>query len=467
MALKSLVFRTSRPAAFLTSAPAHVKAVAAVVAAVLLLVALGVGIWSYVTANQIATKYNHERQALATQIAAAHQQGYTNEDLLPVTKRVNALSRSQAPWFLPSQPGYYQSSLTETTYLQKRLKVVEQQELDKAKDSSAQQLTAAQSQTAQAQQAMAADPDVQSLQQRADAASKATGAAINIRDYRAALQQSQGILTDATNLYNQTLAENQQIQQAAQQLVAQAGGNMDNIHQSGGHATSAGRDDASVAAYLNRSTPFKGYDVLQRSYSRLEKFAPMVSSGDVNQAAQGAAGTQRYGDQVHAALMGGLPPKIVLISFQAQHLWAYQGSQVAMETPVTTGIRGVTGYGTDFGPMKVVHKDHPWKMQSPWPHGSPLWYPDTVVQWATFFTNTGESIHDSYWEADSRLGPGSQYDQSTRSHGCVHVPYGDAQWMYNFADVGMYVVVYAGDGSPVSNQVSQITTDDQGKPQSE
>jgi lipoprotein-anchoring transpeptidase ErfK/SrfK len=193
----------------------------------------------------------------------------------------------------------------------------------------------------------------------------------------------------------------------------------------------------------------------------------MVSSGDVNQAAQGAAGTQRYGDQVHAALMGGLPPKIVLISFQAQHLWAYQGSQVAMETPVTTGIRGVTGYGTDFGPMKVVHKDHPWKMQSPWPHGSPLWYPDTVVQWATFFTNTGESIHDSYWEADSRLGPGSQYDASTRSHGCVHVPYGDAQWMYNFADVGTYVVVYSGDGSPVSNQLSQITTDDQGKPQSE
>jgi hypothetical protein len=39
--------------------------------------------------------------------------------------------------------------------------------------------------------------------------------------------------------------------------------------------------------------------------------------------------------------------------------------------------------------------------------------------------------------------------------------------MYNFADVGMYVVVYSGDGSPVSNQLSQITTDDQGKPQSE
>jgi hypothetical protein len=39
--------------------------------------------------------------------------------------------------------------------------------------------------------------------------------------------------------------------------------------------------------------------------------------------------------------------------------------------------------------------------------------------------------------------------------------------MYNFADVGMLVVVYPGDGSPVSNQLSLITTDDQGKPQSQ
>ena len=38
----------------------------------------------------------------------------------------------------------------------------------------------------------------------------------------------------------------------------------------------------------------------------------------------------------------GLPAKVVIISFQAQHLWAYQNARIAMETPVTTGIRGVT-----------------------------------------------------------------------------------------------------------------------------
>ena len=33
-------------------------------------------------------------------------------------------------------------------------------------------------------------------------------------------------------------------------------------------------------------------------------------------------------------------------------------------------------------------------------------------------------------------------------------------------DVGMLVVVYPGDGSPVNNQLSLMTTDDQGTPHS-
>jgi hypothetical protein len=467
VAFKALALRSSRHFDSLTSIPPRLKLVAGVVAAAVLLAALGVGIWSYTTTSRIAGQYNRERQALAAEIQTARHQGYTSQDLQPVTTRFDSLSNSQAPWFLPGRPGYYQSSLTETTYLQKRLSTLEQQELDQARNSSTQQLAAAQSETAQAQQAQAADPDVHSLQGRTDTANKTLGAATNIRDYRAVLHQSQGILTDATSLYNQTQAENQQVQQAAQQLVTQTGGNLDAIRQAGGQAASAGRNDASIAAYLNKSTPFAGYDSLQRAYSRLEKFAGLTGSGDVNQAAQGTAAEQRYAGQIHRALMAGLPTRVVLVSFQDQHLWAYQSGQVAMETPVTTGIRGVTDYGTDFGPMKVVRKAHPWKMQSPWPQGSPLWYPDTVVQWSTFFTNTGESIHDANWEPDSRLGPGSQYDSSTRSHGCIHVPLGDAQWMYNFADVGMLVVVYPGDGSPVSKQLSLITTDDQGKPQSQ
>ena len=445
----------------------RVKVIAAIVLGALVVAALGVGAWTYTTANQAALKYDRERATLVAQLGAAREQGYTSQDLLPVTSRLNALTSATVPWFLPSRPSHYKSALSQTVDMELQLRTIEQQQLNLARDGTTQQLAAAGTNANQAQQAQAADSDIQALQQRIDNANKALGAAHNIRDYRAVWTQSQSIAADTSNLLNQTLQENLQIQQAAQQLVASTGGNVQSIQQTGGKAISAGRNDASVAAYVNRSSPYPNYDVIQRAYSRLEKFAPLVGSGDANQAAQGAAGVQRYADQVHNSLVAGLPSKIVLVSFQDQHLWALQGGQVQMQTPVTTGIRGVTDYGTDFGPMKVVHKNHPWTMHSPWPHGSPLYYPDTVVQWATFFTNTGESIHDAYWESDSQLGPGSQYNSGTRSHGCIHVPYGDAQWMYDFADVGMLVVVYPGDGSPVSNQLSLMTTDDQGTPHSQ
>jgi hypothetical protein len=254
------------------------------------------------------------------------------------------------------------------------------------------------------------------------------------------------------------------VQEAAQQLLSQNSGNLGAIQQTGNQGLSTGRNDASVAAYMNKPRPFKGYDAVQRAYDRLEKFGSMIGSGDLNQAALGTAGAQRYASTIHDALINGLPSQIVLISFQAQHLWAYQNGLVVMDNAVTTGIRGVTDYGTDFGPMTVLRKSHPWTFKSPWPRGSPHWYPDTTAQWSIFFTSTGESIHDAYWEPDSVLGPGSQYNASTRSHGCVHIPLGKAQWMYDWAPVGTPVMVYPGDGSTVANQLSQITTDDHGTP---
>ena len=50
------------------------------------------------------------------------------------------------------------------------------------------------------------------------------------------------------------------------------------------------------------------------------------------------------------------------------------------------------------------------------------------------------------------------------SHGCVHIPLSLAAWMYGWAQVGTPVDVYPGDGSPVANQLAQMTTDDQGNP---
>jgi L,D-transpeptidase catalytic domain len=438
--------------------------VASIVTAGVVLSGVGAGIWSNNAASQASASYHQKRQVLSAQLATAYKDGYTQQDLKPVTSKYNSLNSSAAPWWIPSQAFYFQSQAKQTAQLQAQLQALEQQIFTSARAEAGKQVDAAKAEVAQAQQIGAADGELQPLQQRLSTAAADQGGAKNVRDYRSVTKEAQGILAEATTLFTQTQQENQVIQQAAEQLVAQNGGNLGAIQQAGMQALTGGRNDASIAAYMNRLSSFKGYAGIQSLGSRLEKYAAMIGSGDLNTAAQGSAGVQRYAGQIHSAVFGALPAKVVIISFQAQHLWAFQNGQVAMETAVTTGVRGVTTYGTDFGAMKVLHKDHPWKMHSPFPKGTPYWYPDTVVQYATFFTNSGESIHDANWEPDSLLGPGSQYDASTRSHGCVHVPFNDAVWMYNFADVGMPVVVYPADGSPVANQLSLSTTNDQGEP---
>jgi len=447
---------------FLRSGQARI--VASVVTAVVVLGGVGAGIWSNDAASKAAASYQQKHSALSAQLAAAIQDGYTEQDLKPVTSRYNTLNASTAPWWFPSQTFYFQSLTKQTTQLQRELRDLEQRTLNAAQTDASKRVDSAKAEATQAQQVGASDGELQALQQRLTIAAADEGAAKNVRDYRKVAKEAKAILADATTLYTQTQQENQQIQQAAQQLVAQTGGNLGAIQQAGNQALAGGRNDASIVAYMNKPSSFKGYAIIQNWASRMEKYGGMLGSGDVNVAALGSAGVQRYAGAIHLGFIAGLPAKVVVISFQGQHLWAFQNGQVAMETPVTTGIRGVTDYGTDFGPMKVLHKDHPWKMHSPWPKGSPLWYPDTVVQYATFFTNSGESIHDASWEPDSLLGPGSQYNSSTRSHGCVHVPFNDAAWMYSFADVNMPVIVYPGDGSPVAHQLSLITTNDQGQP---
>jgi hypothetical protein len=440
------------------------KVVAAAVGILLVAGGVGVVIYTNTAANQAALAYRAQRQKLDASLLAASQAGYTTTDLAPITSQESTLEASQKPWFVLGQQPYYNDLTTRTGQLRNQLATLEQQLLDQARTEVNKQSDTAKASITQAQQANAADTDVQSLQQRLDAVARAEGAAHTLKDYRAAAQQAQSIAQDAATLYAQVQQENQAIQKAAQQLVSQNSGNLQAIQTIGNQYVGYANNDASVIAYLSKEIAFKNADTVTRMMGRLGKYAALLTSTDVNQVAQGAAAAQMYDYDVHQAMLAGLPAKSVIVSFTDQHVWAFEGSQVVMDNAVTTGIRGIGDFGTDFGPMKILHKDHPWKFQSPWPKGSPHWYPDTVVQWTAFFTSTGEAFHDATWEPDSDLGPGSQYTQGLQSHGCIHLPVDKAEWMYNWAAVGMPVIVYPGDGTSVANQLSLMTTNDQGVP---
>jgi lipoprotein-anchoring transpeptidase ErfK/SrfK len=442
------------------------KVVAGVAALGLLAGGVGVAVWSNSAANQAALTYKAKRDKLDANLRTAGQQGYTAADLAPITSQESSLEASQKPWFVLDQAPYYDGLTARTGDLQGQLTTLQQHLVDQARADVTKQSDAAKASITQAQQANASDQDLLGLQQRLDTVARAQGAAHTLKDYRAADLQVHSVAQDAAAIYAQVQQENQQIQTAAQQLVSQNGGNVAAIQAAGNQAVANANNDGSVIAYLSKEIQFKDADKVTRMTSRLGKYAGLIGSADVNQAAQGTAAAQMYSSQIRQALVDGLPAKSVIVSFQDQHVWAFEGSKVVMDNPVTTGIRGVSDFGTDFGPMKVLHKDHPWKFQSPWPKGSPHWYPDTVVQWTAFFTSTGEAFHDASWQPDSTLGPGSQYTQGLQSHGCIHLPADKAEWMYNWTDVGTPVIVYPGDGSSVANQLSQITTNDAGVPHS-
>src|SRR5213080_2256841 len=145
---------------------------------------------------------------------------------------------------------------------------------------------------------------------------------------------------------------------------------------------------------------------------------------------------------LQTAMSQNLPEKAITISLKEQVIRAYSHGQQVFWTYVTTGRPGLE---TDAGSFKVYWKISPWTMHSPWPKGSPYWYPDSKVQMVMWF-NGGDGIHDASWR--SRYGPGTNgphYDptgEDTGTHGCVNVPWSNMVWLWNWTPTGTPVIVY-------------------------
>jgi lipoprotein-anchoring transpeptidase ErfK/SrfK len=218
-------------------------------------------------------------------------------------------------------------------------------------------------------------------------------------------------------------------------------------------ALTVGRNDATVAAFLKLR--WAG-----RLSAALERYGGLLTSSDEQRLRLAAAGVQHYAAQLHDGLLHDGPTRIIVVSIQEQHLTAYEDGRVVLDTPVTTGRPTLA---TDIGAMRVLRKDAPWTMQSPWPKGSPEWYPDTVVQMVVWFTKNGEGLHDAGWEPATTLGPGSQ-DGPYASHGCIHLTLQAVKTLFDWAPIGTPVVVYPGDGSPAASQTQQQSVDAMGNP---
>jgi lipoprotein-anchoring transpeptidase ErfK/SrfK len=216
---------------------------------------------------------------------------------------------------------------------------------------------------------------------------------------------------------------------------------------------SADRDQLTIGAYL-------GLPWATRMAKNIEHYGGMLDSASPAQRSLALAGLEHYSELIHTAFVHQGPPRLIVVSIQGQHLTAFDRGTAIVDTAVTTGRPSLP---TDIGRMSVVSMDSPWTMKSPWPKGSPFWYPDTQVRMVVWFTRTGEGMHDADWEPAAAYGAGSQ-NGPYASHGCIHVPLAAENALYRWATVGTPVVVYPGDGSPVSAQLSQRSVDANGDP---
>jgi L,D-transpeptidase-like protein len=141
---------------------------------------------------------------------------------------------------------------------------------------------------------------------------------------------------------------------------------------------------------------------------------------------------------------GGAPHiggQVMLVSLSRQWLWAFDNGALAYATPVTTGRPDLP---TPTGIFSISQKIAGTWFISPWPVGSPYYYPSVWVNYAMLFLSGGYFIHDAPWR--HYFGPGTNVPhtnpdgtQETGSHGCVEVSASAGAWLYDWAGYGATV----------------------------
>ena len=126
----------------------------------------------------------------------------------------------------------------------------------------------------------------------------------------------------------------------------------------------------------------------------------------------------------------------IVVSVTRQHLWAFDGSRVVIDTVIGTGRPELP---TLHGTYKVFYKASPFRMASDWPRSSPYWYEPAWVEYVMEFISGGYFIHDAPWR--TRWGPGANL--TAGSHGCVNVPTPVMAAFYRWTALGDEVVVQA------------------------
>jgi hypothetical protein len=100
-------------------------------------------------------------------------------------------------------------------------------------------------------------------------------------------------------------------------------------------------------------------------------------------------------------------------------------------------LRGIARFPTPVGVFSILRRVPNETMDSMTlgiPHDSPYGYLVKNVLYTQYFTPDGASLHDNYWS--SNFG-------GIGSHGCLGLSYADSKWLWDWASIGVPVIVNA------------------------
>ena len=259
--------------------------------------------------------------------------------------------------------------------------------------------------------------------------------ATNVRAYRAVNDELKSRLSKLSLMIADQETTNKLVDQYAAQAAAQNQGDAGKARAGANAALAKVQGELQTARIFSMDVSIVDLNV--------QKLAVRLNGATTAAGLEQVAGGLMVQEKVLTdAMAQTLPDKALTISLNDQVIRAYDHGQQVFWSYVTTGRPGLE---TDPGSFKVYWKVSPWTMHSPWPKGSPFWYPDSKVRFVMWF-NGGDGIHDASWR--SRYGPGTNgphYDptgEDTGTHGCVNVPYSNMVWLWNWTPTGTPVIVY-------------------------
>ena len=133
--------------------------------------------------------------------------------------------------------------------------------------------------------------------------------------------------------------------------------------------------------------------------------------------------------------------KVIIVSLSRQELYAYDGTHLFLSTLVTTGNPSLP---TPLGTYHILARYSPFEFISPWPVGSPYYYAPSWVHWAMLFQSQGYFLHDAPWRSvfgPGSNGPGQPGTNYGGTHGCVNIPPGPMEQLWNWTPMGTTVEI--------------------------